>query len=109
MRAGPYDAAVRCSTALSVPPMSTDAHLLRNAISAIGSVPGLCSSRCYVDVRNCVISIRGWVNSTTEQHEAEQIIRRIVHTPLVIFEIGVTSTPTVHTVSSKDPARAALT
>jgi osmotically-inducible protein OsmY len=81
--------------------MPTDAQVLHDVIDAFELIPGLRSSRLYVDVKSRVVTISSRVQSDTERLAAERAARNIVGLRALVLEVGVVSTPTINSVSQK--------
>ncbi len=82
--------------------MPTDAQVLHDVIDAFELIPGLRSSRLYIDVKSRVVTIRGRVPSDAERQAAARVARGLVGVRALVLELGVASTPKVQVVSLKD-------
>jgi osmotically-inducible protein OsmY len=81
--------------------MPTDAQVLRDVIDAFELIPGLRSSRLYINVKSRVVTIRGRVQSDVDRQAAARVARGIVGLRALVLEVGVASTPTVRVVSQE--------
>jgi osmotically-inducible protein OsmY len=75
--------------------MPTDADVLRDVINAFELIPGLRSSRLYIDVKSRVVTIRGRVHSDSERQTAERTARAIVGPRALVLEVGIVPAPKV--------------
>jgi osmotically-inducible protein OsmY len=88
--------------------MSTDAQVLRDLIDAFKRIPGLNSSRLYVDVKSRIVTIRGRVQSASQRQEVTLAARGIVGLRALVLEVGVASAPKVFAVTENDITDKAL-
>lgn len=84
--------------------MPTDAQVLRDLIDAFSRIPGLNSSRIYVDVQSRIVTVRGRVQSVAEREEAALAARGIVGLRALVLEVGVASAPRVKVTADHAPA-----
>jgi osmotically-inducible protein OsmY len=87
--------------------MSTDAQVLRDVIEAVKGIPGLNSSKLYVDVKSRIVTIRGRVQSASQRQEVAFAARGIVGQRALVLEVGVAAAPKVYAITESDtPAKA---
>jgi osmotically-inducible protein OsmY len=82
--------------------MPSDKQVLHDVIDAFELLPGLRSSRLFIDVKGRVVTIRGHVPSVEQRQNAVRIARGIVGLRALVLEVGISSPPPVQAVSQKD-------
>jgi osmotically-inducible protein OsmY len=69
--------------------MPSDEQGLQDVIKAFEQIPGLRSSRIFIDVKSRLVTIRGHVHSVAQRHDAERIARGIVGLRARVLEVGI--------------------
>jgi osmotically-inducible protein OsmY len=69
--------------------MPSDEQVLQDVIKAFEQIPGLRSSRIFIDVKSRLVTIRGRVQSIAQRQDAERIARGLVGLRALVLEVGI--------------------